>query len=130
MSQAVETFIAVMGPVYAVVLVGKTAITVGSVVLCVDMAHLRKDVFVLLYSDALFAVQPFVIAGAIQAEDFAEELNGVIPFQSLLHCAVETQLSRSIVLSYQLPSWSLTFFNRRLASFSSSISAFRSLFSA
>ena len=130
MSQAVETFITVMGSVYAVVLVGKTTVAVGSVVLCMDPAHLRKDVFVLLSSDSFFAVKPFVIAGTVQAEDFTEELYGVIPFQSFLYCAVETQLSRFMVLSYQLPSRSLTFFSRRLASFSSSFSAFRSLFSA
>ena len=130
MSQTIESFIAVMGPVLAVVLVGETAVTVGSVVLCMDPAHLRKDMFVLLSSDSFFAVKPFIIAGTVQAEDFAEELYGVIPFQSFLYCVVETQLSRFMVLSYQLPSRSLTFFSRRLASFSSSFSAFRSLFSA
>ena len=122
-----------MGPVLAVVLIGETAVTVGSVVLRMDTAHLTKDVFVLLSSDScgtFFAAEPFIIAGTVQAEDFAEELNGVIPFQSFLYCAVETQLSRFMVLSYQLPSRSLTFFSRRLASFSSSFSAFRSLFSA
>ena len=122
-----------MGPVLAVVLIGETAVTVGSVVLRMDTAHLIKDVFGLLSSGScgtFFAAEPFIIAGTVQAEDFAEELNGVIPFQSFLYCAVETQLSRFMVLSYQLPSRSLTFFSRRLASFSSSFSAFRSLFSA
>ena len=130
MSQTVETIIAVMSPVYAVVLIGQTTVAKGTVVFRVDTAHFRKDAFVLLSSGAFLAVKPFVIAGTIQAEYFAEGLNGVILFLSLLYCTVETQVSRFIILSYQLPSSSLTFFNRRLASFSSSFSAFRSLFSA
>ena len=130
MSQAVETFITVMGSVYAVVLVGKTTVAVGSVVLCMDPAHLRKDVFVLLSSDSFFAVKPFVIAGTVQAEDFAEGLYGVILFQAFLYGVIQAFLPRLFVFSYQLPSCSLTFFNRRLASFSSSISAFNSRFSA
>ena len=130
MCQAVETFIAVMGPVFAVVLVCETAVTVGSVVLCMDTAHLRKDAFVLPTPDAFFAAEPFVIAGTVQAEDPAEGSYSVVLFQSFLYGVIQVFLSYLFVLSYQLPSMSLTFFNRRLASFSSSFSAFRSLFSA
>ena len=72
MSQTIEAFITVMGPVFTVVLVGKTAVAVGSVVFPVDTVHLRKNVFVLLSSDSFFAVKPFVIAGTVQVEDLAE----------------------------------------------------------
>ena len=122
-----------MGPVLAVVLVGESAVAVGSVVLRMDTAHLPKDVFVLLSSDScgtFFAAEPFVIAGTVQAEDFAEGLYGVILFQAFLYGVIQAFLPRLFVFSYQLPSCSLTFFNRRLASFSSSISAFNSRFSA
>lgn len=122
-----------MGPVLAVVLIGETAVTVGSVVLRMDTAHLTKDVFGLLSSGScgtFFAAEPFIIAGTVQAEDFAEGLYGVILFQAFLYGMIQAFLSRLFVFSYQLPSCSLTFFNRRLASFSSSISAFSSRFSA
>ena len=130
MCQAIEASIAVMGPMLAVVLVGKPAVAVGLIVLCINTAHLGKDVFVLLSSDTFLAVQPFVIAGTIQVEDFAKELYGVILFLSFLDSVIQMLLSCLFVFSYQLPSISLTFFNKRLASFSSSFSAFSSLFSA